>query len=719
MARERDAAGIDRRRVMGVNRDLPPDAMESGRWENTPSGERVWRLLLQSQGAKAIRIHFTQFDVGAGSLWLFAPGEQERRAVVGPYSGKGLMGDGEFWSAAVFGDTAVVEYLPANGVEHVPFRIAGIVHRFAAPPGEAPPPSRSPGLGLAAQTSTLPPRLGPLAAAADRAALACQLDVSCHSLGTLAARAVAQIDFIDGGYEFICTAFLINTRSGSQAPYLLTANHCVFNQSIAATVNVYWNYQTPYCNAPSPSPPLPQTSGADYIAGSPTPPLYAPIDSAHLDVTLLRLRSAAPSNVYFLGWNMARQNSSTSLAVIGHPADSSGKEFKRVALGRVFGYPDWPAFRLEIISGLVEPGYSGAPVLLGSDQVTGLASAAYGFNTCHDSNRLFGPWFVDMYPVISPWLEDCTFSVTPTTINVPASGSSGNIDVVTGSGCSWGAYESLDWASLTNGVTRSGNGSVGYTVAANPGAQPRSGTLTVATRTVTVNQAGTASGPCATSVNPAATTIDAAGGVRAFYVTASAGCTWTVSAGCNWLPVPAGSGASGSGLFTLSVPPNGSAATRSCVLQSGGQTATITQAGTSTPPSIPAPATKGPFRFVAVTPCRIMDTRVDSGKTGPFGPPAFQVHETRSIPVVSSSCGVPAAARAYSLNITVVPAGPLGYLAAWPAGSGQPLVSTLNSFDGRIVANAAIVPAGADGAVSLFTTDRTDIVIDINGYFAP
>jgi hypothetical protein len=33
------------------------------------------------------------------------------------------------------------------------------------------------------------------------------------------------------------------------------------------------------------------------------------------------------------------------------------------------------------------------------------------------------------------------------------------------------------------------------------------------------------------------------------------------------------------------------------------------------------------------------------------------------------------------------------------------------------VANAAIVPAGTGGAVSVFVTNNTDVVIDINGYF--
>ncbi|HLJ45198.1 MAG TPA: hypothetical protein VKU01_04285 [Bryobacteraceae bacterium] len=57
-------------------------------------------------------------------------------------------------------------------------------------------------------------------------------------------------------------------------------------------------------------------------------------------------------------------------------------------------------------------------------------------------------------------------------------------------------------------------------------------------------------------------------------------------------------------------------------------------------------------------------------------------------------------------NLTAVPVGPLTYLSTWPD-------------NGRIVANAAIVPAGSNGAIDVFASDPTDLVIDVDGYFAP
>jgi hypothetical protein len=120
--------------------------------------------------------------------------------------------------------------------------------------------------------------------------------------------------------------------------------------------------------------------------------------------------------------------------------------------------------------------------------------------------------------------------------------------------------------------------------------------------------------------------------------------------------------------------------------------------------------------FYPVTPCRLVDTR---NPAGPLGGPNLVAQATRTFPILSSPCNVPNTAQAYSLNYTVVPTTTLGFLTTWPAGQPQPLVSTLNAPTGTVTANAAIVPAGTNGDVSVFVTDDTVLVIDIDGYFAP
>jgi len=116
-----------------------------------------------------------------------------------------------------------------------------------------------------------------------------------------------------------------------------------------------------------------------------------------------------------------------------------------------------------------------------------------------------------------------------------------------------------------------------------------------------------------------------------------------------------------------------------------------------------------------VTPCRIADTRT---ATGPLGGPFLAGGSSRGFPVPSSSCGLPANAQAYSLNVTAVPHSTLNYLTTWPTGETQPNVSTLNSSTGAVAANAAIVPAGSGGDVSIFVSDDADVILDVNGYFA-
>jgi hypothetical protein len=122
-------------------------------------------------------------------------------------------------------------------------------------------------------------------------------------------------------------------------------------------------------------------------------------------------------------------------------------------------------------------------------------------------------------------------------------------------------------------------------------------------------------------------------------------------------------------------------------------------------------------KLIPITPCRVMDTRSASFIAG-LGVPYLQARAQRDVPLPLSQCGVPANAVAYSLNITVVPYGFLNYLTVWPTGKPRPTASTLNSWDGRVVANAAIIPAGTNGYISVYASENTEVLIDINGYFA-
>jgi hypothetical protein len=81
------------------------------------------------------------------------------------------------------------------------------------------------------------------------------------------------------------------------------------------------------------------------------------------------------------------------------------------------------------------------------------------------------------------------------------------------------------------------------------------------------------------------------------------------------------------------------------------------QLGAALPRATSIFSAPGPMTFIALTPCRLMDTRSGQGFTGAFGPPSLSTQVPRQIPIPSSSCSVPSNAGAYSLNITAVSPG--------------------------------------------------------------
>lgn len=125
--------------------------------------------------------------------------------------------------------------------------------------------------------------------------------------------------------------------------------------------------------------------------------------------------------------------------------------------------------------------------------------------------------------------------------------------------------------------------------------------------------------------------------------------------------------------------------------------------------------------FFPLTPCRVLDTRaVYRSPPGPFGPPSLVGQAMRRFQIPASPyCTVPTGAKAYSVTLTAVPLGALQFITAWPSGGPQPNVSSINSPLGRVLANSVILPAGADGSIDVYPYNTTDLLIDINGYFAP
>jgi M6 family metalloprotease-like protein len=77
---------------------------------------------------------------------------------------------------------------------------------------------------------------------------------------------------------------------------------------------------------------------------------------------------------------------------------------------------------------------------------------------------------------------------------IASSAVTGHIAVTAPAGCAWSASSSVQWITLSSATRGSGNGTVSFTVAANPNISPRWARITAGDAFVVVNQAGTTGG---------------------------------------------------------------------------------------------------------------------------------------------------------------------------------------------------------------------------------
>jgi polyisoprenoid-binding protein YceI len=169
----------------------------------------------------------------------------------------------------------------------------------------------------------------------------------------------------------------------------------------------------------------------------------------------------------------------------------------------------------------------------------------------------------------------CTVVLGSMSQDIGASGGEGvPIAVTAPAGCPWTAVSTASWITVTSGASWTGNGTVGFSVAANTGAS-RNGAMTIGGQMFTVAQA--AGNPCSYAINPTSTSVGAATSNGSVNVSAGDGCGWTATSNASWLTITSADRGSGNGIVRYSVATNGGAS-RSGTLSIAGETLTITQA---------------------------------------------------------------------------------------------------------------------------------------------
>jgi Putative binding domain, N-terminal/Viral BACON domain len=198
----------------------------------------------------------------------------------------------------------------------------------------------------------------------------------------------------------------------------------------------------------------------------------------------------------------------------------------------------------------------------------------------------------------------CSYAIGTNSFSVEASGGDRQVAVTAPAGCAWTAESGTSWLTITSGTTGSGSGSVVFRVAATDG-PPRTGTLTVAGRTVTVAQ----SLGCQFTVSPTSLNVGSSGGTGTIQVQTAPGCAWSSASGEAWISLAGGSSGSGAGQVQLALGANVGPARNGSVTIAG-QAVQIAQASgctysvTSSTQNVPGAGASGTASITTAGGCR-------------------------------------------------------------------------------------------------------------------
>src|SRR6266851_2721642 len=130
----------------------------------------------------------------------------------------------------------------------------------------------------------------------------------------------------------------------------------------------------------------------------------------------------------------------------------------------------------------------------------------------------------------------CDFGINPNSANISAQSQSGSLRLTGLAGCAWTASSNASWLQLTSAASGTGPATIEYSAQANTATTLRSGAISVAGLTFTVNQAGV----CVYTLNPASLSFSSAGGNGTFTVNSGTGCAWTTTSSASWIRVTSG-----------------------------------------------------------------------------------------------------------------------------------------------------------------------------------
>ncbi len=390
------------RMLVGVTKELrvpirtsnQPDMF--GRVRSDQRGQ-VWMGVIQSPGASALRLHLTGFNLPDGAeLWLY----NRHGHAFGPYTGSGPMNNGELWTNTIFGDEVRLQLHFEQGAFRATRKqmtIEQVLHL-----GESFQLGR---LGQEDPDKSFCPSTiagGPNAACVENAA--------CSSVpAAIAANAngVGHMQYVIGSGGYICSGSLLNDTDGATTvPLFLTANHCLSTQTVANTLEVFFQYTTSCGGSCTLGGSVPSTNGSTLLA-----------TGSSSDYTLLQLSGSLPAGSVLMGWDSTAVafSNGTPLYRLSHPKGSPQAYSEQVvdtSAGTCTTRPRGAWIYSRHTYGATEGGSSGSGVLKATGHVVGQLTGACGLNpleVCNSTdNAVNDGALAAYYGSVSQWLDPST-----------------------------------------------------------------------------------------------------------------------------------------------------------------------------------------------------------------------------------------------------------------------------------------------------------------------
>ncbi|MDR2145875.1 MAG: trypsin-like serine protease [Tannerella sp.] len=349
-----ESAGVPVR--FGFSHDVRLDLSNSGLWQNTSDGGRLWTLKIESPDALSLNLLYDKFWLPDGAKFFIYTADKKQ--YMGAFTSKNNKGDKDkilgFATGLLYSNSIVLEYfVPAGIIDEGEISIIQVIsgYRYLYDIVNEEYQSRH-----------------------DITVLTCHNDINCPEGDNYKQEKNAIALMVFGSY--ICTGSLLNTTANDNRLTFLTANHCFVNNVNFDQYVFFWNYEAPTCGSDVNRDNLLSTAGSSLLSRR-----------TESDFMLLQLTESPISNTYvvpyFLGWDRTGTAASSG-AGIHHPNGAQ----KKISLSNsitnvtstlnstgdliIYANNFW---KVNFYSGAVEEGSSGSPLLNQSNRVVGQLGA--------------------------------------------------------------------------------------------------------------------------------------------------------------------------------------------------------------------------------------------------------------------------------------------------------------------------------------------------------